>query len=164
MGDWHVGVGVVDIIFAWACIYGRDLNKNNYNKLDHMTLRSILANSTEMSGINRNHTFLPHLITNTTYHCTSRYLCQKLPQFDSKLLNQLLPNPIMQLISLLIRQRTLQAPIINTVAHARPALLGMRKMVNQLHVLDQITANITDNLHDIVLMERDRTTSRRRIT
>lgn len=85
----------------------------------------------------------------------------RLPQLNPKLLNQLLPNAIMQLISLVIRQSTLQTPIIDTVAHARPVLLGMRKMVNQLHVLNQITANITDNLHDIVFMERDRATSRR---
>lgn len=88
----------------------------------------------------------------------------KLPQLNPKLLNQLRPNHIMQLISLVIRQSTLQTPIIDPVAHARPVLLGMRKMINQLHVLDQITSDITHDLHDIVFMERDCTTCRRFIT
>jgi len=59
-----------------------------------------------------------------------------------------------QLIRLFVGQRALQTPVVDPVAHALPARLRVRKLVNELDVLCSVARNVPDDLHDVVLVER----------
>ena len=76
-----------------------------------------------------------------------------LPKLNTKLLHQPLPDPLMEIVGLLVRQSLLQAPIVDSVAHALSACLGMSELVLQLDILHHITSNITHHLHQVILVE-----------
>jgi hypothetical protein len=78
--------------------------------------------------------------------------CYLLPQFHSKPSNQRLPDLLLQAIDLLIRQRSLQTPIIDAITQALPPGGGVDKLIDELHVLDQVARDVPDDLHDVVLV------------
>jgi hypothetical protein len=58
------------------------------------------------------------------------------------------------LVCLLVGECSLQTAVVDPVANALSARLGVRKLIDKAHIFDEITTNLTCNLHNVVLMER----------
>lgn len=76
-----------------------------------------------------------------------------LSELDAQPVDEQRTQLLMQAVRLLVGKGALQAPVIDTIAHAPATRLGMHEFIRQTHILDEIAANLTCDFHHVVFVE-----------
>ena len=76
-----------------------------------------------------------------------------LPQLNTKLGNELLPDLLVESVGLFIRKSLLKTAVSDAVAQTLLAGLGVSERVNKRNILNTVPSSVADDFHQVVLVE-----------